>query len=116
MHGTLLEIERRVEDAVEIVEVRGELDLTNAQSLGDALAGTGSPTVILDLGALAFIDSAGIRTIDQAHRRLADDGRRLLIVAGLDTRAAWTFRVAGFADGLVLASLNEARERAATPG
>ena len=111
--GTALDIDRHVHGAAEVVEVRGELDLTNAPSLTAAIAAATAATVILDLGALAFVDSAGIRAIDQAHRRLADDGRALLIVAGPETRAAWTFRVAGFADGFVLGSLEEA-ERAAS--
>jgi len=98
-----------------VVEARGELDLTSAASLDAALAATTAGTVILDLGALAFVDSAGIRAIDQAHRRLADEGRRLLIVAGPDSRAAWTFRVAGFADHYVHDSLAQA-EQAASDG
>jgi anti-sigma B factor antagonist len=117
MQGTLLEIDRRVEPIGDVVEVRGELDLTNAPSLDDALSEVTGSTVILDVGALAFIDSAGIRTIDQAHRRFAESGRKLLIVAGAESRAAWTFRVAGFADGFVLESLAEAQARAdAQPG
>lgn len=111
--GTLLEIDVRQEETGEVVEVRGELDLTNAGALDEALSGTRSRIVILDVGQLAFVDSAGIRTIDQAHRRLGDEGRALLVVAGEDTRAAWTFRVAGFVDGFVHGSLDAARERAA---
>jgi anti-sigma B factor antagonist len=112
--GTLLEIERRVEPNGDVVEVRGELDLTNASSLDEALSETTGSAVILDLAALAFIDSAGIRTIDQAHRRFTENGRKLLIVAGAESRAAWTFRVAGFADGFVLESVAEAQARADT--
>lgn len=110
--GTLLEIDRRAEETGDVVVVRGELDLTNAQALDDALAGASGRTVILDVGALSFIDSAGIRTIDRAHRRLADEGRSLLVVAGEGSRAGWTFRVAGFANGFVLESLADARGRA----
>jgi anti-sigma B factor antagonist len=112
-HGTLLEIDELVDDTGAVVGLSGELDLTNAHRLDEALARTTSPVVILDLGALAFVDSAGIRVIDQAHQKLGDEGRRLLIVADAQTRAAWTFRVAGFSDGLLIASLDEARERAA---
>jgi anti-anti-sigma factor len=113
IQGTLLEIDARAEATGDVVEVRGELDLTNAQALGDVLSGTTTPIVILDVGLLAFIDSAGIRTIDQTHRRLADEGRTLIVVAGDETRAAWTFRVAGFADGPIVGSMDEARDRVA---
>jgi anti-anti-sigma factor len=93
--------------------VRGELDLTNASALDEALLQTSARAVILDLGGLDFVDSAGMRAIDRAHRRLADDGRMLLIVAPGDSRAGWTFRVAGFANGTVLESVEIARRRAA---
>jgi anti-anti-sigma factor len=111
---TLLQIDARVEATGDVVQARGELDLTNAHTLGDALCATTTPIVILDVSLLAFIDSAGIRTIDQTYGRLADDGRRLLVVAGDETRAAWTFRVAGFGDDFVVGSMDEAEERAAT--
>ena len=74
--------------------------------------------MILDLGGIAFIDSAGIHAIDQAHRRLAETGRSLLVVAPDESRAAWTFRVAGFGEGFVLDSRASAlaeAERAARP-
>jgi anti-anti-sigma factor len=93
--------------------VRGELDLTNASALDEALLQTSARAVILDLDGLDFVDSAGMRAIDRAHRRLADDGRMLLIVAPGESRAAWTFRVAGFADGAVLESVELAQRRAA---
>ena len=36
--------------------------------------------VILDLGGLDFIDSSGLGAILATHRRLAEDGRRLVVV------------------------------------
>ena len=114
IQGTRLEIDARAEASGDVVEVRGELDLTNAHALGDVLSGSTTPIVILDVGLLAFIDSAGIRTIDQTHRRLADEGRTMIVVAGKETRAAWTFRVAGFGDGFIVSSMDEAQDRAAT--
>jgi len=103
--GTSMAIEARTGATGDVLVVRGELDLTNACELADALSGTTSQTVVLDLGELAFLDSAGMRTIDQQHRRLTAEGRRLLIVAPADSRAAWTFRVAGFSDTLLHESL-----------
>lgn len=102
-----LAIERRKSDELETIEVQGELDLTNAAELDEALQTTAS-AVVLDLGGLAFIDSAGIRTIDLAHQRLADEGKRMLVVAPPGSRAAWTFRVAGFADEYVFESVARA--------
>lgn len=112
MNGTALSIELRNDDGHDLLDARGELDLTNVHELEDALASTGSRAVVLDVSGLAFIDSAGLRAIDQANRRLAADGRVLLVVAPESSRAAWTFRVAGFAGGVVLDSLDAARLRA----
>jgi len=95
----------------EIIEVRGELDLTNAETLAEALAGTSTRAVIVDLGGLGFVDSTGMRAIDQAHRRLAAAGRTLLIVAPAESTAGWTFRIAGFSNGSVLESLDLALQQ-----
>jgi anti-anti-sigma factor len=112
MEESILQIERRVEDGAEIFELRGELDLSSAQLLEQALAATSTRDVILDLSGLSFLDSAGIRTIDQAHRLLEEGERALHIVAASDSRAAWTFRVAGFGAGIVLESVEDVRLQA----
>jgi anti-anti-sigma factor len=101
-------IERHTGARGDVLVVRGELDLTNASEITEALSETTSDTVGLDLTELAFIDSAGLRTIDQEHRRLAAEGRALVIVAPAESRAAWTFRVAGFSDTLLHDSLEAA--------
>jgi anti-anti-sigma factor len=80
--------------------------------LDDAIARTEGSKVVLDLTGVAFIDSAGIRTIDLAHRRLRDEARRLFVVAPPESRAAWTFRIAGFGDGVVLDSLDAVTDAA----
>ncbi len=105
MQGATLGVERHTTTSGDVVTLRGDLDLTNAGQLADALSATEAHAVILDLGGLAFVDSAGIRTIDRARSRFEEEGRRLLIVAPPESRAGWTFRVAGLADGTVLDSL-----------
>ncbi len=90
------------------VRVTGEVDLTNAARLEAAVAAAGDGHVILDVAALAYVDSAGIRAIDRGHRELAGQGRSLVIVSPPETRAAWTFRIAGFGDGIVVETLDAA--------
>lgn len=117
MNGSALVIDVRRGGAAEVLELRGELDLTNAEELDEALSQADGGTVILDLGGLSFIDSAGMRAIDQAHRRLAEAGRTLLVAAPEESRAGWTFRVAGFGDDFLLESVELALLRAAgAPG
>ena len=108
MHGTSMRIEEEAGASGDVVRLGGELDLTNTPELEQALARTASQVVVLDLSELAFVDSAGMRAIDQAHRQLAESDRTLLIVAPAESRAAWTFRVAGFSDDLLHESLDEA--------
>jgi anti-anti-sigma factor len=105
-------ISSREHDDHDVLEVRGELDLSNTRELEDALAGTQRRTVILDLSLLGFVDSAGIRSIDVAHRHLRGSGRALVVVAPAGSRADWTFRVAGMDSELVFDSLESATLRA----
>jgi hypothetical protein len=68
---------------------------------------------ILDLSGVVFVDSAGIRTIDTAYKRLRESNRTLIVVAPPDSRAGWTFRIAGFSSDFVLGSVEAAAEFAA---
>jgi anti-sigma B factor antagonist len=101
--GLALTLERS--EGVDVLRLSGELDMANADELARAIEATSAPHVVLDLEGLAYLDSAGIRAIDRAHRQLATGGRTLAVVASPDSRAGWTFRVAGFGEGLVVASL-----------
>lgn len=103
-----LEIEDGYQSGSRIMRVRGELDLTNASLLETALTGSPDGTTILDLSGVVFVDSVGIRTIDAAYKRLRNTGRTLIAVAPPDSRAGWTFRVAGFTGGFVLESIDAA--------
>ncbi|HKZ19273.1 MAG TPA: STAS domain-containing protein [Acidimicrobiia bacterium] len=105
-NGTL-SIERVWTEGADVLTLRGDLDLTSVGSLISALDATEATKVILELNAVTFIDSAGMRAVDQARRQLAG-GRRLLIVAGSDSPAAWAFRVAGYEENLIVPSLDEA--------
>lgn len=101
--GLALTVERS--KGVDVVRVSGELDMANADQLARAVDATSAPHVVLDLEELAYLDSAGLRAIDHAYRRLAEGGRTLAVVASPDSRAGWTFRIAGFGEGLVVESL-----------
>lgn len=64
------------------ITVLGELDVTNSaaleRALREALAGDGT-RVVLDLSALGFIDSTGLRTLLLAERISATDSNRLVV-------------------------------------
>ena len=105
-------VTRRALGAVDVIELEGEVDLANADVVRHAVSGTTAPTVVLDLGGVGFVDSAGLRAFDAVNRELAAAGRALALVAPPGSRAAFTFRVAGFAEGGVHESV-EAVVRAA---
>jgi anti-anti-sigma factor len=106
--GATLDISRGAVAGVDVVMVEGEVDLTNAEGVHDAVVAASAPTVILDLTAVTYLDSSGIRAIDQAYRHLAGDERALLIVCAPATPADWTLRIEGFDRALVLESLDAA--------
>jgi anti-sigma B factor antagonist len=64
------------------VRVRGELDLSTAPRLTDALsdaAKSDAETTVLDLSGVTFIDSSALRVLVVGGRALADAGRVLQI-------------------------------------
>jgi len=91
---------RPVEDQITLVEVRGRIDSMNANESGAALADTisnGHTQLVLDLGSVEYMSSAGLREIVSALKkvkretgdmRLAQPSprvREVLEMAGLDT-------------------------------
>jgi anti-anti-sigma factor len=93
---------------VDVVHVSGEIDLSNADALTDALCDTTSRRVALELAELAYMDSAGIRAVDRAYRSLRNGGRMLVVVVPEDSPAALIFRVSGVSHHLRAGSLPEA--------
>jgi anti-sigma B factor antagonist len=67
------------------VALSGELDIVNAPQVEDQLAAIEADTVdtlILDLRAVDFIDSTGLRALIAANERARSAGRRLVVVRG----------------------------------
>ncbi len=112
---SILALEHAQLDGRDVVRVAGEVDLTNVDQVQEALLATRSQVVILDLTGLYFLDSAGIRAVDASYGALVREGRALKIVAAPDSRAAWTFRIAGFPSDLVFESVEAVETASATP-
>lgn len=78
-----------LEQGVQTVSVRGELDLSTAPELEGPLDGVienGEGPVLIDLSDCEFIDSTGIALIVRAWQRLdnGDSARRLVICSNND--------------------------------
>jgi anti-sigma B factor antagonist len=73
-----------------VVELAGECDLAARDQLTSTLLGAvaAAPVVVVDLGALTFLDSSGVHGLVTAHRAARLDGRRLYLVNAVGMVAA----------------------------
>ena len=84
-------------DDLEIVEVRGEVDVHSAPQLRDRLVeviDAGKPSLVVDLSSLQFIDSTGLGALVATlnHAKQADTQFRLVCRAD---RLLKVFRITG---------------------
>lgn len=81
---------------------RGELDISSAAAAEAALAELEKPQpehIVLDLRALVFMDSTGLRVVVNADVRAREQGRRLTLVRGPEP-VQRVFDVTGIAERL----------------
>ena len=63
--------------------VSGELDLATAPSLSAAVTAHGDARLlVLDLTAVTFLDSTGVRVLIEADRACTGSGSRLVVLVG----------------------------------
>ena len=82
---SLLKLETQAGDGFVTLALRGELDISSAPQVEDALSELEAgdpPVLVIDLRSLDFMDSTGLRTVVSADARARDQGRRLAIVRG----------------------------------
>ena len=87
-----------------LVRPAGELDLATADSLERRiveLLRNGSARVVVDLRAVTFIDSSGIRALLNAQRQAGESGRSMSIILG-GPAIRRTLEIAGVTDHLEL--------------
>jgi anti-anti-sigma factor len=80
-----------------VARVDGEIDMSNAHDVGDAIARQlphEAQGLVLDLGAVSYVDSAGIRVIYELRERLQARGHELRLAVGPDTPITEALRVA----------------------
>lgn len=90
--------------------MEGELDLAVAEQLEEALVRSGAECleIVIDLKRCEFIDSTGIAAIVHAHKRLAEQGGRLVVYAPC-AQVLRVLSVTGLtANGLVFENVEEA--------
>src|SRR3712207_5793270 len=81
----LLELDTERTDGSVRLALRGELDISSAPQVEEALGRIESEhpgLLVIDLRELAFMDSTGLRTVVSADARAREEGRRLAVVRG----------------------------------
>jgi anti-anti-sigma factor len=81
----LLELHTDRDDSRATLALSGELDISSAPTLEEALGrveADGPSLLVIDLRGLEFMDSTGLRTLVSADQRARQAGRRLAIVRG----------------------------------
>jgi len=65
-----------------LVRIDGEVDLSNADSIGEQIRAAAGPgaSVVLDLGPVRFFDSRGLRMLVRLSDDLGEAGGRLTVV------------------------------------
>jgi anti-sigma B factor antagonist len=103
----------RLPDGSARIDVRGEVDLAAEATLVDQVSelatGPEAGVVLLDLSAVEFIDSSGVRALIRAHQAHGD---RVRLVAASDP-VQRVLEIAGLTSGLGLDTSQPATE---TPG
>lgn len=99
-------------DQVVVSTVTGEVDLSNARQICDAV-GEATPNtavgVVLDLSHVDYLDSAGIHLIYRLRENLRARGQKLMLAIPADSPVQDSLRLAGVTQYLpIAASVDEA--------
>jgi anti-anti-sigma factor len=98
----LMTVNTRAAGDTPVVELSGELDISTSPDLEKELLRIdrqGPPTVVIDLRALIFMDSTGLRTLMAADARTRERGGRLVVVPGPPS-VQRVFQIAGLEERL----------------
>ena len=83
----LAHVRRESVEGIPVVRLDGDIDISNANDLGDALTasiGNDVPGLVLDLSELDYLDSAGVHLILDLAGRLRTRRQQLHAVAPAD--------------------------------
>jgi anti-sigma B factor antagonist len=106
-----------LDEGIQVITVRGELDLNTApeleEPLEETLADAGAAAVVIDLSSCEFIDSTGIALIVQAWRRFdggaAGEGQGRLVICCSNDQVQRLLKITGVESSI---SMFEDREDA----
>jgi anti-sigma B factor antagonist len=85
-------------EGVVVARVEGEVDMSNAADLGAAITASvpsDARGLVLDLGAVGYVDSAGIHVFYDLRERLMRRGQEIRVALGADSPIATALEYAG---------------------
>jgi anti-anti-sigma factor len=90
---------QRIDEAA-VVSIVGDVDMTACEMVETALdaAREGATVLVLDLRAVGFMDTSGLRLVISQQQRAEADGYRFVVVAGAG-KVQRLFEIAGFPSG-----------------
>ena len=95
-----VEIHEQHQDGILIVKVVGQVDSMTGLELGnrlDSAINQGHKLLAIDLSAVPYISSIGLRVLTVAHRALrAPERRGAMCLVGLSRTVACAFSISGF--------------------
>jgi anti-sigma B factor antagonist len=100
------------DDGVRVLRGTGEVDVTAVPALLPGLPALvdGARAVVLDLSAVTFFDSSGVRLVDRLVRACDDLGSPFRIAAPPGSIGRQVLKLVGMVDGLVCSDLAAARQ------
>ena len=107
----------QVDDSDDVVVARlaGEIDLSNASSVGDQLTGAvpnSALGLVLDLSDTSYLDSSGVSLVFDLAERLRRRQQQLRLVVPEDAPLRRVLRIVAAGDALpVVSSVDEAAEQ-----
>ncbi len=111
----LADLSVTTQDSVVIARIVGEIDMSNADDLREALAAAmpaGARAIILDLTGVDYLDSAGIRMVYMLDQDVQVRRQRLQVVVSPESMVAHVLRHAGVSDHIgALETVDEALSR-----
>jgi anti-sigma B factor antagonist len=98
-----------------VIRLAGEIDLANAHLIGRRIVAhvVDAGAVLIDLTAVSFLDSAGVRLLDALVGDLEDNGTAIRLVVGEDGPARMTLQLCAFRDDLLATDLEAAADEVA---
>jgi anti-sigma B factor antagonist len=93
-----------------VVRFEGELDLASVPALHqEVLAGTaGAKHVVLDLSDVTWLDSTGLRLLDDLTRVYEGRSAAVLVVAPPDVPARFTLNISAWRPDLIVGRMTDA--------